>query len=1322
MKRTVSAILLVMLLTSMLPPVFNLFFAAAEAPPMEWARAYGGTNEDYAYSIVQTGDGGYALAGSTCSYGGGSVDCWLVRTDSSGNTLWSKTYGGSGGEIAYSMIKTSDGGFALAGYTSATTNFHYDFWLVKTDAVGNQLWSKTYGGLQYDVAYSVVQTSDGGYAVAGVTNAYSGSGAEDALLVKTDSSGNMMWSKTYGGANADGAYSIVQVANGGYAIAGFTLSYGVGGFWLVKTDADGNILWSNTYGGPGAFACSSLVLTGDGGYALAGDTQYPTVGYLLVKADSSGNMLWSKTFATDAPYKCSLIQTTDGGYGLAAMIGFDDPDFWFVKTDATGGTMWDATYGGAAGECATSIIRTSDGGYALAGHTYSYGAGSADFWLVKVGSDSPPPIYSLTITATAGGTTSPAPGSYGYGAGAVISVSAWQYGGYQFDHWELDSVNVGSASPYSVRMNSAHALRAVFAASSQRPIACFFYSPRTLSPVIGEDVWFDASQSKGAVLYTWDFSDPLGPTSTIFPKIPHVFHGAGTYNVKLTVTNSNGQTDTTCKTVNVKRPPVILVHGFQSLDNYDEEEIWNVMKNSLTSSGLTVYVSHYAWGSVTSEPIRRYAESLKGEIDQIRRNEGVDKVDIVAHSMGGLVARRYIESGGGEGYVRKLIMLETPNRGCLFPGVSGLLAQAVATCILAGADPQVETWMNRVSALVDRIPFINDEAKATLKLIKYAGYVSSNLARVIAISEWQSYVDILAGMPSVSSNTLQNVHYANIIGWLGRIHSIHGIFTLDGVETADLPNWANWHASLPKIQEVIDKVKFILNDDPGPVLGEEGNDEPGIQSVTSISNTIFQGEMVTHRIPISNASLADFVLVWSEGSLNLTLVSPNGTLIDPSYVNPSVAYYGDSLLTIQGYAIENPVAGVWNVSVLGANVPVQGAEYALSTYVDTSTVLSLELSKNLFEPNEAFSIRANLTFCNQPIIEASLNVTIQKPDNLTESIALYDDGLHEDNQVNDGLYGNVFTNTSMWGTYQIAATANGSLNNEQFIRQEFATAWVGQYPDLSLTDPDITFSNEAPTEGQTIAINATIHNIGEVAAHNASILFYDGNQANGSLIGECRINVLSGEAETASIQWNTTRGEHEINAIVSPYNEFLEMNYTNNVAIKTIEVTGHDLAVLTIITAKTVADQAYGIPIDVVIENQGDFAEDFNVTLYANATIIEVETVTSVPNGTWTILTFTWNTTGYAKGNYTISAVADTVLGETSIADNTLTDGWVFVAMPGDVNADRIVDIFDITTVALAFNSIPGDSNWNPIADINNDNIVDIFDIVVVALHFGETG
>lgn len=929
--------------------------------------------------------------------------------------------------------------------------------------------------------------------------------------------------------------------------------------------------------------------------------------------------------------------------------------------------------------------------------------------------------YGLTIEAAVGGTTRPPPGSYKHAEGEVVGVTALQQGECGFDHWELDSVNAGSANPYSVTMNSAHTLRAFFVTSSQRPIASFVCCLGTLNPVIGEEVWFDASQSKGASLYTWDFEGPWGPESTIFPKIPHVFRAAGTYVVNLTVTNSNGQTDTTYRTVNVKKPPVILVHGFQSLDNYDEEEIWNIMKNSLTGSGFAVFVSHYAWGSVTSEPIQRYAESLKQEIDQMRRDEGVDQVDIVAHSMGGLVARRYIESGGGEGHVRKLIMLETPNRGCIFPGVSGLIAQAFATSILVGTDPQVEVWMNRVSSAVDRIPFISDETKATLKLLKFAGYVSSNLARIIAISEYQSYVDILAGMPSVSSRILQNVHYANIIGWLGRIQKIRGILTLDGVETIDLPNWANWHASLPNRQEVIDKVKFILDDDPGPISEEEGNGELKIQSSTSISNTISQGEMVTYRIPIDNASLADFVLIWSEGTLNLTLISPNGTLIDPSYVNPSVTYYDDSQLTIQGYAIKDPVAGIWNVSVFGANVSAQGEKYAISTYLDTSTILSLELSKNLFEPNEAFSIKANLTFCNQPVTGASLNVAIQRPDNLTESIALYDDGLHEDYQANDGLYGNLFTNTSTWGTYRITATANGSLNGEQFARQEFAIARVEQYPDLSLANSDISFSDEAPIEGQIITISAVIHNIGEAAAYNASIQFYDGSQANGTLIGECNITVILGEAETASIQWNTTLGEHEISVLVSPYNAFSEMNYTNNAAVRTIGVTGHDLTALAVINAKTVAGQAYGIPIDVAVENLGDFPEDFIVTLYANATVIDTVTVASVPNGTWTILTFTWNTTGFAMGNYTVSAYVAPVLGETLTANNNYTAAVIRVAIPGDVDpCDGYVGIDDIFSIASHFSDDPLSPEWNPNLDINGDDYVGIDDIFIAASHFGQ--
>lgn len=165
----------------------------------------------------------------------------------------------------------------------------------------------------------------------------------------------------------------------------------------------------------------------------------------------------------------------------------------------------------------------------------------------------------------------------------------------------------------------------------------------------------------------------------------------------------------------------------------------------------------------------------------------------------------------------------------------------------------------------------------------------------------------------------------------------------------------------------------------------------------------------------------------------------------------------------------------------------------------------------------------------------------------------------------------------------------------------------------------------------------------------------------------------------------------------------------------------HDVAITEIRVSRTVVGQGYSVLINVTMANLGNYTETFKVTVHANVTAVESQNAT-LTSGNTTILTFTWNTTGWTKGYYAVWAYAEPVASEISTEDNTYTDGVVTVVMQGDVNADGIVDIFDITTVALAFNSKPGNSNWNPIADINNDGTVDIFDIVVVAIHFGETG
>ncbi len=261
-----------------------------------WNETYGGASYDTARSVVRTSDGGYALTGSTGSFGVGGTDFWLVKTDPAGNAQWNKTYGGTGLSLddAYALVQTSDGGYALAGYTNSFGAGDYDFWLVKTDSSGNAQWNKTYGGTSVDCAYALVQTSGGGYALAGITNSF-GAGSWDFWLVKADSLGNAQWNKTYGGTTDDYANDLVQTSDGGYVLTGETGSFGAGGgdSWLVKTDSAGNMMWNKTYGGINTDGAYALVQTGDGGYALAGYTRSYGAGnsdFWLVKTDANGNI------------------------------------------------------------------------------------------------------------------------------------------------------------------------------------------------------------------------------------------------------------------------------------------------------------------------------------------------------------------------------------------------------------------------------------------------------------------------------------------------------------------------------------------------------------------------------------------------------------------------------------------------------------------------------------------------------------------------------------------------------------------------------------------------------------------------------------------------------------------------------------------------------------------------------------------------------------------------------------------------------------------------------------------------------------------------
>ena len=312
----------------------------------------------YVMQVLQTPDDGYIVVGSTMSMVTYDNNFYVVKTNSLGDTLWTNTYGGNDYEDAGSIDMTSDGGYIIAGFTFSYTTGYYYAYVVKTDSLGDTLWTRTYGEGVVNIAYSVQQTTDNGYIIAGTSGP--DEDIREAYLVKTDSLGDTLWTRTYGvGITVNDAMSVQQTSDGGYIIAG-NANIGIGNcdMYIVKTDSLGDTLWTRTYGG------------------------------------SELECAWS------------VDQTTDGGYivaGFTTSYGAGENDFYVLKLDAYGDTLWTHTYGEYERDKAMSVQQTTDGGYIVAGWSRSFEPGAPDIynaWLVKiVGEDIPlTPPQNLFVT------------------------------------------------------------------------------------------------------------------------------------------------------------------------------------------------------------------------------------------------------------------------------------------------------------------------------------------------------------------------------------------------------------------------------------------------------------------------------------------------------------------------------------------------------------------------------------------------------------------------------------------------------------------------------------------------------------------------------------------------------------------------------------------------------------------------------------------------------------------------------------------------------------------------------------------------------------
>jgi hypothetical protein len=366
-------------------------------PATKWINTYGGVGDDEGYFVTNS-DYGYVFVGITNSSGLGQYDVLLIKIDSDGSMEWNHTYGGSFNDRAYTVVTTNDGGYALAGSTNSFGSKDVDYWLIKVDSHGNLEWTQTYNGQGYDSCRSLIATSDGGYALLGYTisssleSTSSDLANSDVWLVKADSLGNMEWNQTYGGNSLDSVSSIIENTDGSYALGCSTVSFGAGNadFWLVIVDSVGVPKWNQTYGGSGTEYLNSLVVTIDGGYALAGSTNSFGSGSAdvwLVKVDSLGNMEWNQTYGGPiADYCDSMVTSGNGGYALACIVQpptFLDGNFWLITVDSLGKLEVNQTYGVSAHHSPTSVLNTKDGNLIFAGSTRD-NFGFRDYWLAKI--------------------------------------------------------------------------------------------------------------------------------------------------------------------------------------------------------------------------------------------------------------------------------------------------------------------------------------------------------------------------------------------------------------------------------------------------------------------------------------------------------------------------------------------------------------------------------------------------------------------------------------------------------------------------------------------------------------------------------------------------------------------------------------------------------------------------------------------------------------------------------------------------------------------------------------------------------------------------
>jgi len=359
--------------------------------PITFEKRYGGVDEDVASSIELTADGGYILCGSTASYGVGDRDILVLKTNADGEIEWTGTYGMDSWDRAHGIKQSNDGSYYIAGYIDGGFGL-FDIEVIKIDSIGNILWNKNIGGIEGDELRGISIAPDGGVIVSGYTASF-GFGSKDIFLVKFSSDGVKEWERIIGTTEEDHNYSNIVSPQGDIFLAGFSI-YGT--YWdatITKTDSLGNVFWSKRYGGSGLERIHSVLELSNDGLIVVGQTNSFGSGgddILVISTDSEGEVIWSKTFGgnnNEAAY--SIVQSPDEGFNIAGFTnsyGFGGYDMFLMHLNSSGNLQWFRTYGGNSNDYAYDLKTTPDNGNILVGNSFSGPLGGSDIFLIKADS------------------------------------------------------------------------------------------------------------------------------------------------------------------------------------------------------------------------------------------------------------------------------------------------------------------------------------------------------------------------------------------------------------------------------------------------------------------------------------------------------------------------------------------------------------------------------------------------------------------------------------------------------------------------------------------------------------------------------------------------------------------------------------------------------------------------------------------------------------------------------------------------------------------------------------------------------------------------